>query len=85
MTDPIMTEAELRAAIASETGLSESSVGNVIDSLVDHINEEPRIAIPGLGIFRHIIWASRKIKNRHTGEDKTIPEKSILVFKAGNI
>ena len=83
-----MNKAELVEAISNETGLSKTKSGEVVNSIVKVISESlakgEKVSLTGFGTWSTSARAERKGRNPKTGEEITIPGKTVAKFKAGN-
>ena len=83
-----MNKAELVEAIANETGLTKAKSGEVIATIVNTITETlkkgEKVSLVGFGTWSTSARAERKGRNPKTGEEITIPGKTVAKFKAGN-
>lgn len=77
-----MTKSELIDSIAEKTKVSKISINCVIKSLIDCINTQEKIVLPGLGTFKHVTRPARTARNPTTGEAVNVEEKIVLKFKA---
>lgn len=87
-----MNKAELISAIASETGLLNPFVENVLEAqgrvIANHLancdaNAEADVVLPGLGKLKTTTRAARTGRNPQTGEAIQIPERVAVKFAAG--
>ena len=90
-----MTKTELIDVVAEKTELtkkdSAEAVNAVFDSIVEHLskeantNEDDRdnVQIIGFGTFEARDRSSRKGRNPQTGDEITIPARTVPVFRAG--
>ena len=83
-----MNKAELVEAIANETGLSKSKSGEVVNTILKTISESlakgEKVSLTGFGTWSTTTRAERKGRNPKTGDEITIPSKTVAKFKAGN-
>lgn len=83
-----MNKAELVEAISNETGLSKTKSGEVVNSIVKVISESlakgEKVSLTGFGTWSTTTRAERKGRNPKTGDEITIPSKTVAKFKAGN-
>ncbi len=83
-----MNKAELVEAIANETGLTKAKSGEVVASVINAITETlkkgEKVSLVGFGTWSTSVRAERKGRNPKTGEEITIPSKTVAKFKAGN-
>ena len=90
-----MTKLELVDAIAEETELFKKDIKKIIDAtfetIMAYLGEEAKkaeedrnkVQIIGFGNFEVRDRAERKGRNPQTGEEITIPERKVPVFRAG--
>lgn len=83
-----MNKAELVEAIANETGLTKAKSGEVVASIINTITETlkkgDKVSLVGFGTWSTSARAERKGRNPKTGEEITIPGKTVAKFKPGN-
>lgn len=81
-----MNKSDLISNVAQETGLSQSSVKEVLNSVLSNIakgtNEEGKVSLLGFGNFSKAVRGARTGRNPQTGEIIQIPEKNVIKFKA---
>lgn len=90
-----MTKTELVDIVAEKTGLTKKDSGEavnaVFDSIVEFLSNEAKtpekdrdnVQIIGFGTFEARNRSSRKGRNPQTGEEITIPARTVPVFRAG--
>ena len=90
-----MTKTELIDAVAEKTGLTKKDTGIIlnttIETIMEYLGEEAKkaednrdnVQIIGFGNFEVRDRAERKGRNPQTGEEITIPERKVPVFRAG--
>ena len=90
-----MTKMELIDAIAEETDQYKKDVkeivDNAFDTIMEYLGEEAgkveddreNVQIIGFGTFEVSERAERKGRNPQTGEEITIPERKVPVFRVG--
>ncbi len=90
-----MTKTELIDAVAEKTGLTKKDSGEavnaVFDSIVNFLSGEAakspagrdNVQIIGFGTFEVRDRSERKGRNPQTGEEITIPARTVPVFRAG--
>jgi DNA-binding protein HU-beta len=83
-----MNKADLIEAISNETGLPKAKSGEVVASVLNNITEAlkkgDKVSLVGFGTWSTAKRAERKGRNPKTGEEITIPGKTVAKFKAGN-
>ena len=90
-----MTKTELIDAVAEKTDITKKDCGEIvnttIDTIVEHLSDEAQkeednrdnVQIIGFGTFEAKDRSSRKGRNPQTGEEITIPARTVPVFRAG--
>ncbi len=90
-----MTKTELIDAVAEKTGLTKKdsgeAVNGVFDTIVGYLSDEANksedsrdnVHIIGFGTFEARDRSERKGRNPQTGEEITIPARTVPVFRAG--
>ncbi|MGM0410503.1 MAG: HU family DNA-binding protein [Bacillota bacterium] len=90
-----MTKTELIDVVAEKTGLTKKDCGEVINTALEtvegYLGEEAKkteddrdnVQIIGFGTFEAKDRSSRKGRNPQTGEEITIPARTVPVFRAG--
>ena len=90
-----MTKTELIDLVAEKTDLTKKDTGEIInttvDSIIDYLSEEANkseeerdnVQIIGFGTFEVKDRSERKGRNPQTGEEITIPARTVPVFRAG--
>lgn len=82
-----MNKGELIDAVASKTGESKSSVGEVIDATLDTITSAiksgDKVTFTGFGTFERRHRKARVGRNPQTGEEVKIQAANVPAFKAG--
>lgn len=80
-----MTKAQMVDALAEKTGLSKKDVNGLFDELADmaysEVKKNGEFALPGFGKLVKAHRKSRKGRNPATGEEITIPAKTVVKFK----
>jgi len=80
-----MTKAQIVNALAEKTGLSKKEVNNFFDELNDlaykEVKQNGEFALPGFGKLVKTKRKSRKGRNPATGEEITIPAKTVVKFR----
>lgn len=83
-----MNKSELVDAVASSTGESKRSVGDVLDALIDTVQGQvargQKVSLPGFGTFERRERSARTARNPQTGEPIQIPASKVPAFKAGS-
>ena len=83
-----MNKTELVEAVAKETGLSKTKSAEVLSTIVNTITETlktgEKVSLVGFGTWSTTKREERKGRNPKTGEEITIPSKTVAKFKAGN-
>ena len=82
-----MTKADIVKRIKERTGLSRQQSVNAVEIVLkcikDSLKREERVCLVGLGSFYVKHRKQRQGRNPKTGEKITVPEKKIVVFRAG--
>lgn len=90
-----MTKTELIDVVAEKTGFTKKDTGEavnaVFDTIVDYLSDEANkaedkrdnVQIIGFGTFEARDRSERKGRNPQTGEEITIPARTVPVFRAG--
>jgi len=80
-----MTKSELIALIAEKTGLSkadaEKAFSATFEVITENMAKQEKVAIPGFGGFSTKKRKARKGRNPATGQEITIPEAMVAIFK----
>lgn len=81
-----MTKKELGEVLHSRIGLSKRESSEIVESffnnLKDILSNGQSIKLPRFGSFRTQNRNARKGRNPSTGEDITISERKVVVFKS---
>ena len=82
-----MTNKELIAGIASESGLTQVDVAKAMDALVkiisDGVAKNDKVVVQGLGSFELKEKPERIGRNPQTGKEIKIAAKTVPAFSAG--
>ncbi len=82
-----MTKTELIEKVSSDTKLSKTDTGMVLNSVIDNISKALKkgdnVTLIGFGTFDVTKRKARKGKNPQTGETIKIPAKKAPRFRAG--
>ena len=83
-----MTKRDLVVRIASETGLKQNDVADVVQKTLDYIADElaggNKIELRNFGVFELRVRKSRKGRNPRSPKDEVIiPECVVVKFRAG--
>ena len=80
-----MKKSELIAEVAQKTGMSQVATKTVVDCLIETILEtvkvDSRLAVYGLGVFRVVKRAKRVCRNPRTGEEIKVKAYNSLSFR----
>lgn len=83
-----MNKTELTNKIAEAAGLSKMDAKKALEATLEAITEalkaDDKVSLIGFGTFSTSVRPARQGKNPRTGETLTIPEKTIVKFKAGS-
>ena len=82
-----MNKKELIESVASNTGESKKTVGEVLDATIETIQKGvkkgDRVSLPGFGTFSRRARAARTARNPRTGEEIQIKATKVPAFKPG--
>ena len=83
-----LTKRDLVTRIASETGMNQQHVFDVVQKTLDHISgslaKGDKVELRNFGVFEVKVRKSRVGRNPNAPEtDIPIPERSVVKFKAG--
>lgn len=90
-----MTKTDLIDAVAEKTGLTKKDTGEavnaVFDTIVNYLSEQTskdaasrdNVQVIGFGTFEVRDRSERKGRNPQTGDEITIPARTVPVFRAG--
>ena len=82
-----MNKRDLIAQIAQDTGVTKSSAGAAVDSLLETITKALKkgdaITFVGFGTFKTTQRRARVAKNPRTGDAIKIPKRRVVRFTAG--
>ena len=82
-----MNKRDLIAQIAHDTGVTKSSAGATVDSLLETITKALKkgdaITFVGFGTFKTTQRRARVAKNPRTGDAIKIPKRRVVRFTAG--
>lgn len=80
-----MTLKELYKKVADETGITQGAAEKITKSVFSNIHEElkngGRLSVTGFGTFSVRTKPERKGRNPRTGEEITISERNVVIFK----
>jgi DNA-binding protein HU-beta len=84
-----MKKADLVSKMAEKSGLNKKQTEAALDSFVESVQEAlqagDKVQLVGFGTFETRARAERKGRNPGTGEEITIPQSNVPVFKAGKV
>lgn len=82
-----MNKQELIDSIASATGESKRTAGDMLNATLDTIQAQvkkgERVSLPGFGTFERRARSARTARNPRTGEEIKVPATKVPAFKAG--
>ena len=82
-----MNKRDLIAQVAQDTGVTKSSAGAAVDSLLETITKALKkgdaITFVGFGTFKTTQRRARVVKNPRTGDAIKIPKRRVVRFTAG--
>jgi integration host factor subunit beta len=85
--EPGMTKKEMTRKIAERLGISQGlaleAVQMVFDGITETLVAEGRIQLRNFGVFEVKRRRARKARNPRTGESVSVPERTVVTFKAG--
>lgn len=83
-----MNKTELTNKIAESAGLSKVDAKKALEAaleiITDAVKAGDKVSLIGFGTFSTTVRPARQGKNPRTGESITIPEKTLVKFKAGS-
>lgn len=83
-----MSKNELIEFIAEDSGLTKADSARALDAMIKGIikglKDEGRVALVGFGTYSTKVRKAREGKNPLTGKPISIPEKTVVSFKAGS-
>ena len=83
-----MNKTELIDKIAESAGLSKVDAKKALEAaleiITDAVKAGDKVSLIGFGTFSTSVRPARQGKNPRTGESITIPEKTLVKFKAGS-
>jgi nucleoid DNA-binding protein len=83
----VVTKKEIVKAISDETGLTQLQIKKIVqrtfDAIIETLVEEGRVELRNFGVFQVKPRAARKARNPRTGNQVEVPEKFVVIFKAG--
>ena len=83
-----MNKTELTNKIAETAGLSKVDAKKALEAaleiITDAVKAGDKVSLIGFGTFSTSVRPARQGKNPRTGESITIPEKTLVKFKAGS-
>ena len=83
-----MNKAELTDAVQSQLGematkkQAAEAINAVLNSIAEGLKTAGKVQLVGFGTFSSKVRAARKGRNPRTGEAITIPEATVISFKA---
>ena len=82
-----MAKKEIARKIAKQFGITQllalEAVQMVFDGIMETLVDEGRIELRNFGVFEVKRRRARKARNPRTGERVSVPERSVVTFKAG--
>lgn len=83
-----LNKSELIDALASKTGESKRSVGEMLEALIETVEGEvasgQKVTLPGFGTWERRERSARTARNPQTGEPLQIAASKVPAFKAGS-
>ena len=84
-----MTKKEIIKYISDHIGLTQVETRKVVqgtfDAIINAIIQEGRIELRNFGVFEVKTRKARKARNPRTGEEVSVPEKRVVIFKPGRM
>ena len=84
---PPMTKREIAEKISKQSGIpvlvAREAVQLVFDGIIETLVKEGRIELRNFGVFEVKRRRARKARNPRTGENVSVPERSVVTFKPG--
>src|SRR3546814_6548855 len=84
-----LTRAQLSEAIYQEVGLSRSELAQLVETVLNEIIEsliaDHMVKISSFGTFQVRSKCSRMGRNPKTGQEMTIEQRKVLVFRASHV
>jgi nucleoid DNA-binding protein len=85
--EPLMTKKEMTKKISEQCGITHSLAKQAVQMVFDGITEtlvaEGRIELRNFGVFEVKRRRPRTARNPRTGVSVTVPERTVVTFKAG--
>ena len=82
-----MTKKEIAKKISEQSGITHvlalEAVQMVFDGITKTLLDEGRIELRNFGVFEVKRRRARKARNPRTGENVSVPERSVVTFKPG--
>ena len=83
-----MNKSDLINEVSSNTGLTKSKAGQVIDSITESmknaLTKGDKVTLVGFGSFTSSKRKGRRGRNPKTGQEISIPAKVVVKFKSGS-
>ena len=84
-----MTKKDIVLKITDITGIKQVDVKKIVqrtfDVITDALNRSEKVELRNFGVFKVKERRARFGRNPRTGEEVTVPEKKVVVFKPGLI
>jgi nucleoid DNA-binding protein len=85
--EPYMTKKEIAKKISEQFGITHllalQAVQMVFDGITQTLVDESRIELRNFGVFAVKKRRARKARNPRTGENVSVPERTVVTFKPG--
>ncbi len=82
-----MTKKDIVIKVSNDTNLTQIDVKKIVQRTLDVILEAlergETVELRNFGVFKVKVRRGRVGRNPRTGEEVTVPEKRVVVFKAG--
>ncbi|MDR1962273.1 MAG: integration host factor subunit beta [Planctomycetaceae bacterium] len=84
-----MTKKEIVRSISEKLGLTQLKTKEIVqktfDAIIKTVVEEGRVELRNFGVFEIRYRPARKARNPKTGEDVSVNEKYVVIFKPGKV
>lgn len=84
-----MTKKDIVIKVSNDTNLTQIDVKKIVQRTLDVVLEAlergETVELRNFGVFKVKVRRGRVGRNPRTGEEVTVPEKRVVVFKAGLI
>jgi len=84
-----MTKKDIVMRVSNETNLTQIDVKKIVqrtlDTIVESLERSETVELRNFGVFKVKARKGRVGRNPRTGQEVTVPEKKVVVFKPGLI